>query len=421
VTAQRWTLSFVDPALERAYIEAVARANRVPWRIVAVAAAMITVGASFTDRAVHHTDGNVDVARAFRFGLVFPVAALGLVFGWLPERVFARRYQAVIGVLFATVLAANFGSALFLPDPEALDIRTPLLSVVLVTASFCSIVGMRSVWAQPIALLGNVGIAVAILVRWPPSDALGPAIFWQITGAVIASLASYLIERRDRFAFLATRLLAEERARSERLLLNVLPQPIADQLKDGAARIADHFDQATVLFADIVGFTALTEELPAADVVTALDDIFSTFDDLAERLGLEKIKTIGDAYMVVGGVPTPRTDHATAVAQMALAMQRAVEGRRLGRGALSIRIGIHSGPVVAGVIGKRKFLYDLWGDTVNTASRLEAHGLPGEIQVSAATRALLEGRFELVPRGTIPLKGKGEVETWLLRAVRGGP
>ena len=220
-------------------------------------------------------------------------------------------------------------------------------------------------------------------------------------------------------AFSNARLLAAERARSERLLSAVLPESVAERLKDGA-RVADHFASATVLFADIVGFTALSERLPPAELLAMLDAVFSDFDELAAKLGLEKIKTIGDAYMVVGGVPLPRADHAAAVAEMALGMGDLVKARaRAGGQRLSLRIGIHSGPVIAGVIGKSKLLYDLWGDTVNTASRLESHGVADEIQISEQTAEHLRGAYELSPRGSIAVKGKGELKTWLLLSRAG--
>jgi adenylate cyclase len=208
-----------------------------------------------------------------------------------------------------------------------------------------------------------------------------------------------------------------ERARSEALLLNILPAPIAARLKDGPATIVDSFDGVTVLFADLVGFTALSARIPTTELIVMLNEVFSDFDALAERHGLEKIKTIGDAYMVVGGLPTPRADHADAIAAMALEMRDAIQRRpAVGGHKLDIRIGIHSGAVVAGVIGTRKLSYDLWGDTVNTASRMESHGEPGQIQVSDTTRALLSPTFVLKDRGVVSIKGKGDMRTWFLES-----
>jgi class 3 adenylate cyclase len=211
------------------------------------------------------------------------------------------------------------------------------------------------------------------------------------------------------------RQIEEERAKSERLLLNVMPRSIADRLKQGESLIADSFPEVTVLFADLVGFTTFSAQLPPSQVVRALDGIFSAFDELASRHGLEKIKTIGDAYMAVAGLPAPRPDHAEAAARMALDMQS--ELRRFNEGnqaALQMRVGLNTGPVVAGIIGRHKFSYDLWGDTVNTASRMESHGEPGTIQITEATAKKLQGKFRLKRRGSIDVKGKGRLNTYLL-------
>jgi class 3 adenylate cyclase len=255
---------------------------------------------------------------------------------------------------------------------------------------------------------------------------LGPAIAPErlqilrpiLLGGLFATLGACAHYAR-RATLIAEAALDRAHQRSEELLLNILPPSIARRLKLSGGTIADGFAGVTVLFADIVGFTRLSARLPPERVVAMLNDLFCKFDDLAGSLGLEKIKTIGDCYMVAGGLPEPRADHAEAVAEMGLAMLRIVAelAERSGE-ALSVRIGIHSGPVVAGVIGKRKFIYDLWGDTVNIASRMESHGVPGAIQLTAASRALLDGKYRLQSRGVIEIKGKGEMETWLLEAER---
>jgi guanylate cyclase len=213
--------------------------------------------------------------------------------------------------------------------------------------------------------------------------------------------------------------LAEEHARSEQLLLNILPAAISARLKETDEPIADGFTEVTVLFADLVGFTDLSQRLSPEEVVRMLNGIFTAFDDLAVEIGVEKIKTLGDGYMVAAGLPERRPDHAETIARMALGMRAALRRVNAASGyALRIRIGIHTGPVVAGVIGKRKFTYDLWGDTVNTASRMESSGVADEIQVTRAVRDRLADRFELEPRGTITVKGKGEMETFLLKSER---
>lgn len=226
-----------------------------------------------------------------------------------------------------------------------------------------------------------------------------------------------LLERNEAFAALERSMadLRREREKSERLLLNILPEKIAARLKDGEATIAEHFSAVTVLFADLCGFTEFSQHAEPRQLVAMLDEIFSAFDHLAHAYGVEKIKTIGDAYMAVAGLPVPRADHAAAVADMALGMldafRRIMTSRSL---ALEVRVGIHSGPVVAGVIGRHKFTYDLWGDTVNLASRLESHGEPSRIHLSQATRDLLGTAYRVADRGTVSIKGKGPMPTFFL-------
>lgn len=212
------------------------------------------------------------------------------------------------------------------------------------------------------------------------------------------------------------RQLAAEQEKSERLLLNMLPSAISDRLKQEPSAIADGFAEATVLFADIVGFTELSGRLSPRELVSRLNDIFSRFDALVERHDLEKIKTIGDAYMVVGGLPEPRADHAEAIATLALDIQQEIRtiSQELGE-PFTMRMGINSGPVIAGVIGTKKFVYDLWGDTVNIASRMESHGQAGCIQVTESTYQCLKHRYHFQERGLVPIKGKGNMQTyWLL-------
>jgi class 3 adenylate cyclase len=210
----------------------------------------------------------------------------------------------------------------------------------------------------------------------------------------------------------------EERAKSDKLLLNVLPPSIADRLKGGESLIADHFKHATVLFADLVGFTALSRQREPLALVSLLNDIFCRFDDLAAALGLEKIKTIGDAYMVVAGVPVPRDDHAPAAATLALRMRTALQQLNAEHSLdLHLRTGLHSGPLAAGIIGRDKFAYDVWGDAVNTASRMESSAPLDAIHISAATAALLGDAFDMEPRGPISVKGLGSMETWILNGA----
>ncbi len=225
---------------------------------------------------------------------------------------------------------------------------------------------------------------------------------------VFTLLALFAKQRQDALAALRV-----EQDKADNLLLNILPRSIANRLKADSHTIADQFGAASILFADVVDFTPFSEDLPPAEVVGVLDHLFSHFDDLAERYEVEKIKTIGDCYMVAAGVPTPRPDHAQALAGMALDMVEAMRtSDEVGHLGLELRIGINSGPVVAGVIGRKRFLYDLWGDAVNTASRMESQGTPGRVQITRATHDLIADEFECEPRGTIAVKGKGDMDVW---------
>lgn len=233
------------------------------------------------------------------------------------------------------------------------------------------------------------------------------------TACILYAVMRYFQSQKER----TLHELSLEQARSEKLLLNILPKSIANRLKDNDMRIADSHEEVTILFADIVGFTKMTASMPPAELVDLLSQLFSRFDGLADQLGLEKIKTIGDGYMVVGGAPVSRDDHATVIAQLALGMQRELAAFNEQTGnKLQMRIGISSGPVVAGVIGTSKFAYDIWGDSVNMASRMEKTGLPGTIQVSEVTYQLLKAKHTLESRGLIEIKGKGEVNTYLLKS-----
>lgn len=203
--------------------------------------------------------------------------------------------------------------------------------------------------------------------------------------------------------------------KSETLLLNILPKEIVGILKSQPRTIADHFEGASVLFADIVNFTPLSATMTPKELVELLNKVFSYFDLLVEKYGLEKIKTIGDCYMVASGVPRPRPDHAQVLTRMALEMRDYVSQHEFQGHKLTFRIGLNSGPMVAGVIGRKKFIYDLWGDAVNTASRMESHGHEGIIQITRATYELIKDDFACEPRGTVNVKGKGEMEVWFVR------
>ena len=242
-----------------------------------------------------------------------------------------------------------------------------------------------------------------------------PINFMILAARINAALErKYLLDREEQH--LAR--IESEKQKNEELLLNILPQPIAMRMKSNETLIADSVKDCSILFGDIVGFTPLSQALGPVKIVEILNQIFSEFDDYCEELGVEKIKTIGDNYMVASGVPTPDSKHAVKAVTMAIKMLNFVRGLPEIEGhAISMRIGIHSGPAVAGVIGKKKFVYDLWGDAVNTAGRMESHGVAGRIHVSAFTYELVKDYFELESRGNMLIKGKGKMETFLLRDI----
>jgi len=293
-----------------------------------------------------------------------------------------------------------------------------LIISLFVTATTMGVLGKLVIW--PIlrlkddlqtageSLNGEVDQAIFYSLSVQRKDELGEVMtaFRQMFQRVRAEI----ISRTD-----SEQALRQEQAKSEQLLLNILPRSIADQLKENDRAIADGFSDVTVLFADIVGFTEISSSASPVELVELLNRIFSVFDQLSEHYGLEKIKTIGDAYLVVGGLPQPQENHAQAIAEMALVMQASTEKFTFRGQAIALRIGINTGPVIAGVIGRKKFTYDLWGDTVNVASRMESSGMPGKIQVAEATYQLLKHEYQFSERGIIPIKGKGDMMTyWLL-------
>ena len=290
------------------------------------------------------------------------------------------------------------------------------VSIAAVMFSRREAAGWLLAYAATIVAVGVLSAAVPLHI--PPVEIGLGSRFNFLMNLVLLALATNVpvFDLANRRAALQ-RELTSEHDRSERLLLNVLPPSIAARLKRGDAVIADRLDEVTVLFGDLVGFTELASSKSPEELVKLLDGVFTTFDALAVRHRLEKIKTIGDAYMVAAGVPTPRPDHARAAAEMALDMMAAIRAHPEW-GALDMRIGLNSGPVVAGVIGRSKFTYDLWGDTVNVASRMESHGQAGAIHVSATTEALLREGYVLEPRGEVTVKGKGTLRTHFLTGRR---
>ncbi|HKY53514.1 MAG TPA: adenylate/guanylate cyclase domain-containing protein [Anaerolineales bacterium] len=240
--------------------------------------------------------------------------------------------------------------------------------------------------------------------------------FFFLGANVIGVVASYNLERYSRREFLQKYTIQTEREKADRLLFNVLPARIAEKLKQSNEIIAEEFTSASVLFADIVNFTPISARFDPLEVVEMLNELFSYFDELVDKYSVEKIQVAGDGYMVAAGVPTPRKDHAVVLAHLALEMLEYVKSQEFlgGKHAIEIRIGINSGPLIGGVIGRKKFFYALWGDMVNTASRMESHGASGKIQITRATYELVKDRFECEYVGEIPIKGKGTMEAWHL-------
>jgi class 3 adenylate cyclase len=370
----------------------------VPWRLrgvppLAVDAGLMVAMAGGITIAIAMSPGPGRRPDTFAYGLGWTIAALVLA---------RRRWPlAVLGLSVATLqlyYARNY-PGIFPALP---------LSVALSTAWTS---GHRR-WALVVAawFLGVPVTYRALVERTPLLAVLGDEVPDAALFAAVLLLGEAVRTRRA---------LALEQQRSERLLHNVLPAPIAARLKAGEEPIADAFAEVTVLFADIVDFTPHSARLSPQQVVQTLNDLFSAFDQLARRHGLEKIKTIGDAYMVAGGLADPRPDHAQAVAEMALAMRQEATKRTDPSGQpLQVRIGLDTGPVVAGVIGTAKFSYDLWGDTVNTASRMESQGLPGCIQVTERTWKRLGDGYRFERRGPIQVKGKGKLVTYLLLGTK---
>jgi class 3 adenylate cyclase len=412
----RLTLRFLDPALERAFqselgSESLARTRNGPlqasalWFVVGLVVPMIA--------GVHL----VLVEAIVGCGVLVNLSGWALLARGTPS---FNRQQTVIGIVNG--LAELCALALVLSGGGENFIRYGASGVMLAIAFGQLTVRLRFVTAVLTSSPTLLGYLVAAAMRLSPGAFAVSAVL-VIAMFVVVAMSSRALERSMRELFYQRRVIAEQRLalerekeKSDRLLLNVLPRSIAGRLREEHAALAESFDTATVLFADIVGFTKLAARVPAAELVAMLNDLFSRFDDLAERHGLEKIKTIGDAYMVVGGVPERCDDHAARVAAMGLDMLAAVEEfARAANVTLALRVGIHTGQVVAGVIGKKKFAYDLWGDTVNTASRMESHGVEGKVHLTEATyERLRDDGFRLSARGAVEIKGKGEMRTWFL-------
>jgi adenylate cyclase len=320
-----------------------------------------------------------------------------------------RRFALAINLLLGTVFVVQLiKTALF---GGLLESGLVVMFNLLIVLAALLALGHRAASWWFAAFVGSVVYAALIHNRIDPVYEPRPTSVaaWNLiaTGAITFVVTVYFVRQRDRF-----------QKQSDDLLHNILPDEIAARLKANPSMVADSFESASVLFADVVGFTPMSAGMSAADLVALLNRIFTTFDAFVDELGIEKIKTVGDEYMVASGVPVPRRDHAEAVADLALRMRDHVASKEFEGRRIRLRIGINSGPVVAGIIGTHKFAYDLWGDVVNTASRMESEGLPGSIQISGTTFSLIENRFVCERRGLIRVKGKGEMDTYILISKR---
>jgi len=399
--------------------------RRWAWQLVE---RVLSIGA---DPADSHDDR---AQKAFFVGVVVGVLPAGVIWGamyWALGEHMAALFPwgySVLSVIFLAIFSRTRNFALLRTAELTMILVTPaLLQVALggivassgvILWSFVAPLGAAvfdrdRAWKWFVAFVALIALSVpaAALVR--PDEADMP--HWAVVAFGCLNIAAVtLVAFSVTLAFARQREVAQDRV--ETLLLDILPEEIAQRLQFEEQTIADHFDEASVLFADVVDFTPLSSRLDAREVVGLLDRLFGSFDELVDRFGVEKIKTIGDCYMVAAGVPRHRADHAQALARLALEM-RACASACLPDADdhdLRLRIGISSGPVVAGVIGRRRFLYDLWGDTVNMASRMESHGTPDSIHITRSTYELLGDQFETEPRGLVEVKGKGQVETWLL-------
>jgi adenylate cyclase len=354
---------------------------------------------------------------AVEFAILFQLGLLTQRRDWDFEQFISGGVNLVGGL--AMIVIGGFVADL----PELV---TPALLVNMLFAFGLSRLGV----VAGVVVTGPYVAVFAVLVLSGRLRGLGPfEVFLSFVGLSVAVMAGYLLESSTRSLFWQRRLnveqrdqIAAEKEKSEILLRNMLPDPIAARLREAPGSVADAYPSVSVLFADIVGFTGIAGRIGPEDTVALLNDLFSRFDELAMRHGLEKIKTIGDAYMAVAGAPEPTADHARRAVDMGLEMLAIVAAhaseadRRLG-----LRVGVNSGPVVAGVIGRSRFSYDLWGDTVNVASRMESQGVEGAVQVSEATFRLLGDGFAIEPRGTIDVRGKGPMPTYLIRPAGAVP
>ena len=413
---RRLRLRFREPSLEAAFRADQFRHNlgNIRFAFLAGIGLWVSWGFLLRPRMLALSDQRLDAA--IRFGVFIPmlIVALGLTF----TRFFEREWERVAVVIaIATILTWVY----YISQVLTLPAEYGYVGVILITAFSYTLLRLRFIF---VALITVVGIAAylpyAFTAQYIVDLSRVLATLYLVSFGILGGLAAYRMERFARQLFMRERQLDEERLRSDRLLLNILPQAIVDQLKTSSGgRIAQAFDEVSVVFADAVGSTDQAARCSPEEFADSLDALFRRFDEIADRHGLEKIKTIGDAYMAVAGAPVPVADHAEAAVAMALDILAESGDIRWPSGdPIVVRGGVASGPAVAGVIGHKKFAYDLWGDTVNLASRLEEHGEPGRVLVSESTAVRLADRYDFAPTQILDVEGKGATPVRVLLGRR---
>ena len=409
-------LKFADNSLENRFRAYHSERFMLQTRIGIGLGLLLYGGFFILDRYL--TPASALYSAVIRLGIVVPYFGIWLALTY--AGFFIKRMQLYIAIGIVIAGLGHFALQLLLPQLP--DSYSMAVTIILVMFAF-TFSGLR-VWpALTTAVILLVPFEIIAMTDTKTSKA---TIIYQnfvlISMYLLGVLGGFIIERYVRNEFITNLVISQEKAKSENLLLNILPITIADRLKSGESAIADSFQQATILFADIVHFSSFCSDKPPSAVVSMLNDLFSLFDLLVDKYRLERIKTMGDCYILAGGLPIHRDDHAEAVAYCALDMRDALRLYRTRDGeSISMRIGIHTGPVSAGIIGYKKFAYDVWGDTVNTASRLESSCQPDFIQASDAAYQALKAAFSFQERGQVCVEGLGDLTTYYLLGQLDGP
>lgn len=408
-----WTLSFQSGPVEQEYTRDLSERVVAHLRFAYLLAIILYLTFAWLDRALAPSD-YLGLWR-IRFGLGMPALVLAFGSTFVPP---LRIYFQPIAVVALFLAGAGIVEMTAIAPPHVASIY--YVGLILVMIYVYAFVRLRFVLATLVGMAIIAHYEYTALNRLVLDDyVLLANNLFLLSASAIGLAASYQLETFQRRGFLRARALRVESEKAERLLMNLLPTSVARRLIDREIPIADGYSEVTILFADIVGFTEMSSRMLPRDTVRMLNDFFLECDSLADKYGIEKIKTVGDAYMAVSGLPDYRDDHAEAMADMALEMVGRLGGfneeRHLN---LEVRVGINTGPVVAGVIGRKRFLFDVWGDAVNVASRLEAHGIRNGIQVSEHTYYRLRPHFELEARGQVEIAGRAPMETYVLLGRR---